>query len=454
MPAVNDPASTSSSDSPRWHWATKLVVGLFMIVGAIVLIVRFNNYFKLVITAFIISFLLYPFCNLITKRLKISWRISTVIVYLLIAALALWLLTNVGSTIISQAQNLFTYLTKYIGNFTDLLESISNKIIQIGPLQFKLPTIDTDIISSTLISYLQPVATQAGKLVGLVGAFVFNLLITYMVSLFITSETNGVRTEMFNIQIKGFEKDFQRITREVSKIFNAFIRGEFIVIFIAIIIYTVLLGILGLPYFFVLSMIAGFGRFIPYLGAWIGWIGFIIGAAIQDPIPFGMTRLMYIVLVLAVALVIDMLLDHVLTPKLMAESLEVHPAAIMISALVGGQIFGILGIVLAAPTFATLKLILGYAKKKIFDQDPWEGMSYYRKPKEPALLVTMRKLTKPIWYWIKKTSRKVAAWFRKLTAPVAQRASRLKERLRAFFPKRSKNPRNPDKAEKKRINSQ
>ena len=42
------------------------------------------------------------------------------------------------------------------------------------------------------------------------------------------------------------------------------------------------------------------------LGAWIGWIGFIIGAVIQDPTPFGLTKLMYVILVMAIALVIEM----------------------------------------------------------------------------------------------------------------------------------------------------
>jgi len=242
-----------------------------------------------------------------------------------------------------------------------------------------------------------------------------------MVSFFITSESNGVRKQLFNVNIKGFEKDFRRIGLEINKIFNAFIRGEFTVVAIAILVYIIFLGVLQLPYFIVLAVIAGLGRFIPYIGAWIGWIGFIVGAILQDPTPFGLTKLMYVVLVMAVAMVIDMILDHVLTPKLMGETLEVHPAAIMISALIAGQVFGLLGIILAAPIFATLKLLMGYATKKIFDQDPWEGMSYYRKPKEPALLVALRKLGKRVRAWLKKPLGKVGAWFKKSTAPINNR---------------------------------
>lgn len=420
-PTEHQPVSKSSPDSPRWGWATKLVVGLVLVAGLLALIFRFNEYFKLVITAFIISFLLHPLCRLINKRLKISWRIATAIVYFLIAGLIVWLLTSAGSTIITQVQNLFDNLTKNVGGLTTFLETWSNRIIVVGPFQFTLPYLDTDVIAQTITEYLQPAASQAGKLVGLVGGFLFNLVITYMVSFFITSETNGVQKKLFNVSIKGFEKDFRRIGLEINKIFNAFIRGEFTVVAIAIVVYIISLGVLGLPYFLVLAIIAGLGRFIPYIGAWIGWIGFIIGAILQDPTPFGLTKLMYVFLVMAVAMVIDMVLDHVITPKLMGETLEVHPAAIMISALIGGQIFGLLGIILAAPTFATLKLLMGYATKKLFDQDPWEGMSYYRKPKEPALLVALRKLGKRVRVWLKKPLAKVKDWFKKTTLPLNSR---------------------------------
>ncbi len=437
-PIEPEPIKKSSPDSPRWGWATKLVVGLLLIAGILALIVRFNDYFKLVITSFIISFLLYPLCNLITKRLKISWRIAAAIVYFLIAGLVVWLLTSAGTTIVTQVQNLFENLTKNVGGLTAFLETWSKRIIIIGPFKFTLPYLDTDIIAQTITSYLQPAASQATKLVGFVGGFLFNLVITYMVSFFITSESNGVRKQLFNVNIKGFEKDFRRIGLEVTKIFNAFIRGEFTVVALAIVVYIVFLGILRLPYFLVLAIIAGLGRFIPYLGAWIGWIGFIVGAILQDPTPFGLTKLAYVILVMAIAMVIDMVLDHVVTPKLMGETLEVHPAAIMISALIGGQIFGLLGIILAAPTFATLKLLFGYATKKIFDQDPWEGMAYYRKPKEPALLVALRKLGKRIRASLEKPLGKISAWFNKTTAPLRNRIKQVTTGLSDRADKRAK----------------
>ena len=399
-------SQTSTNDSPPWGWGTKLIVGTLLIVGFLALVIRFNDYLNLLLVAFLLSFLLTPLCNLLRKGLRISWRISVAIVYLLFAGLLIWGVARGGTGLATQVQNLFQTLIDNIDNITELLEQWSIRSIIIGPFTFTTPQLNFEMIGQWVSESLQPIVSQAGNIappvVGRVGGFLMNLAITYMVSFFITSESDGVRKKIINISIPGYEKDFQRLGQEIGKIFNSFIRGEFIVVSIAIIIYSIYLGFMGLPYFFVIAIIAGLGRFIPYLGAAIGWIAFFIGALLQSPTPFGMAPIIYALLVVGIAVIFDMILDHILTPRVMGNSLQVHPAAIMISALVGAQLIGILGVILAAPAFATLKLILRYSSRKLFDQDPWEGMQYYQKPKEPALLKGLRKIYERIRAFIKK----------------------------------------------------
>jgi predicted PurR-regulated permease PerM len=394
------------NSSPPWGWGTKLIVGITLVVGFLALIIRFNNYFQLLLVAFLLSFLLTPLCNLLRKGLRVSWRLSVAIIYLLLAGLLIWGVARGGTSLATQVQNLFQTLIDNIDNITELLEQWSIRPIIIGPFTFTTPQLNFEMIGQWLSESLQPIVSQAGNIattvVGKVGGFLMNLGITYMVSFFITSESDGVRKKIINISIPGYEKDFQRLGQEIGKIFNSFIRGEFIVVGMAIIIYSIYLGLMGLPYFFVIAIIAGFGRFIPYLGAAIGWVAFFIGSLLQSPTPFGLSPIIYALLVVGIAVVIDMILDHILTPRVMGNSLQVHPAAIMISALVGAQLIGILGVILAAPAFATLKLILRYSSRKLFDQDPWEGMQYYQKPKEPALLKGLRKVYEKIRALIKK----------------------------------------------------
>jgi predicted PurR-regulated permease PerM len=340
-----------------------------------------------------------------------------VIVYFLLAGLVVWLIARGGTSLAKQVQNLFQTLIDNIDNITVLLEEWSGQTLMFGPFTFTTPQLDFELIGGWISESLQPIASQAGTIattvVGKVGGFLVNFGITYMVSFFITSETQGAKRRLINITIPGYEKDFRRLGLEIGKIFNSFIRGEFTVVSIAIVTYSLLLGILGLPYFFILALIAGLGRFVPYVGAALGWISFFIGALLQDPTPFGLTNIVYGLLIFGIAVVIDTAFDQILMPKVMGDSLQVHPAAILISALVGAQLLGVLGIILAAPAFATLKLILRYSTRKLFDRDPWEGMQYYQKPNEPLLMKGMRKVWEKIRIVLEKPCGKVRGWFEK-----------------------------------------
>jgi hypothetical protein len=81
---------------------------------------------------------------------------------------------------------------------------------------------------------------------------------------------------------------------------------------------------------------------------------------------------------------------------------------------------------------------MGYATKKLFDQDPWEGMAYYRKPKEPALLIALRKLGKRIRAWLKQPLGKFSGWFKKTTAPLNTRTKQMAAKVREQADKRTK----------------
>jgi len=144
---------------------------------------------------------------------------------------------------------------------------------------------------------------------------------------------------------------------------------------VAVIAFTILLGTMGLQYFFGLALVAALGRFIPYVGAWITWITYGLVALLQNNTPFGLTPFWYAVLIIALALVVDNILDNILVPKVMSNALRVHPAAILLAALIGASLLGVIGVILAAPVLASLQLIVRYLIKKLTDKDPWEDLN-------------------------------------------------------------------------------
>jgi predicted PurR-regulated permease PerM len=132
-----------------------------------------------------------------------------------------------------------------------------------------------------------------------------------------------------------------------------------------------------------LALIAAIGQLIPYLGAWVTWITFGLVALFQSTTPFGLPPGIYMIIVLAVSMLINNIIDNVLRTSIMAENLKVHPALVLLGALVGVQLFGFIGIVIAAPVMASLQLLLNYVIKKLNDQNPWKDFEL-SKEKEKA----------------------------------------------------------------------
>jgi predicted PurR-regulated permease PerM len=86
---------------------------------------------------------------------------------------------------------------------------------------------------------------------------------------------------------------------------------------------------------------------------------------------FGMSPLVYTLVVVALAAFVDLIFDNLLSPRIMADALKVHPAGVLVMAIVAANLLGILGVIIAAPFLATLQLVSRYVFRKMFDQDPW-----------------------------------------------------------------------------------
>jgi hypothetical protein len=82
----------------------------------------------------------------------------------------------------------------------------------------------------------------------------------------------------------------------------------------------------------------------------------------------------YAALVVAVALVVDQIFDNIVSPLIFGQALRIHPALLLLGALAAARLFGLIGLLLAAPVIATLKLVGSYTVRKMLDLDPWQEL--------------------------------------------------------------------------------
>ena len=122
-----------------------------------------------------------------------------------------------------------------------------------------------------------------------------------------------------------------------------------------------------------LALLATLGNFIPYVGVAIVWIIIFFVALFQGTTILSLNPFPYALAVMGVGWITDNLYDTFFSPRIMANVLKLHPATVLIAVLVGLNLFGILGMFLAPPLIASLKVLLEYSEKKLLDQSPWES---------------------------------------------------------------------------------
>lgn len=368
--------------SPHWSSTTKLLIGLVIVGIVAFLLYRFSSLIPPLLMIVVLVYLLHPVVAAISRGTQLSWKVSVNLLFLAIVLSLGGLLAWGGVGLVTQVQSLIRSVQDIINNLPQYLEQFSTLAFTLGPFTLDMRTVDLNALSQQILSIVQPLLGRTGNLVGALasgaaGVFgwtVFVLIVSY----FIMIESSGLRAELFKIDIPGYTADIERLSIELSRLWNAFLRGQIIVFGLAVAIYSIILPIMGVRYALGIALMAGLAKFLPYIGPAITWIVMALVTFFQSNHPFGLSPLAYMALVVISTTIIDWIIDSFITPRIMASSLKVHPAAILITALIAANLLGLLGVVIAAPFLATVTLLGRYVMRKMFDLDPW--------PEKPTVL--------------------------------------------------------------------
>ncbi len=371
--------NSEPSGSPKWGSTTKLIVGLSFAAILALLVIQFRHLVGPLILAFMLSYLLYPVASWLTKATKMPWQTAVALIYIFLFLLVVGLVTLSGLAVVQQLQSLFSFLQNSLKDFPQFLEQLSQQSFVFGPFQFSLAQYDLPALANQALSIVQPLLGRAGSLISSIAAsaattFLWGLFVLIVSYFLLADAGKRVRHEFVHIEIPGYQADLERFGAEMRRIWNDFFRGQLIVISFAILAYFILLTILGVRYAIGIAVLAGVGRLVPYIGPWALWITTFLVTYFQSGNYFGLQPLQYSILVLVLAFLTDQVFDNIVSPRFMGETLGVHPAAVLVAAIIFANLIGLIGLILAAPVVATLKLIGSYVVRKMLDLEPWPNV--------------------------------------------------------------------------------
>lgn len=362
--------------SPRWNGTTKLLVALFGIVLGGLAIWQFETFIPPLVVAVMIAYLLNPAITFFVARFKFSRGLSVGLIYLVLLVLLLASATGIGLYAVNQISNLNVDLQQIVQDLPRRIEEVTHSRFDVMGFKIDLNQFDLSQVYAQIVSGIQPFLSRAGGVVGgvvsSVGSFFGWASIVLVISFYFAKDMPQLSSAIQRYASDpGYHHDVQRVLRELDQIWNTFLRGQSTLALIMFVETWLLLTILGTNYSFALGLFAGFMEFIPFFGPYIVLILVTLVALFQTANWLGLTPLAYAIVVFVVLYIIQSIELYVVVPRIIGGTLKLHPAMIIIGAIMGVSVGGILGVLLAAPVMASLRLLGRYAWRKMLDLDPF-----------------------------------------------------------------------------------
>lgn len=370
--------SNDLNSTPRWSSTTKMVIALVLVAVVVFLVYHFKYILGPLLFAFFLAYLLHPVAFFLHKKAHFPWRLAATLIYLLLFLVLIGLLTWGGISLVEPLQNLTAFLQKLINDLPTFLADLSKQPLMIGTFAIDLSPLKITDLFTQLQGVLSPLLSNLGTLLGNIASGAASTVtwtfFTILIAYFIDVESEGLRSNMIKLSVPGYQEDITRMGKYLGRIWNAYLRGQLSVFVITIVVYTALLTGMGVNFSLGLALLAGLARFVPYIGPFVAWTTYGLVALFQGTTLFNLLPLPYALIIVGIALITDMIIDNFLSPRIMSNSLNVHPAGVLVMVLVMANLVGFIGVLLAAPLLASFQLIFNYVIRKLMDLDPWENM--------------------------------------------------------------------------------
>ncbi len=186
-----------------------------------------------------------------------------------------------------------------------------------------------------------------------VGGFfagIFSLFIILVITFYILVEEKAIKWILRSVTPSQYLPYAYQLINKIQKKLGLWLRGQLILGLIIFFLVYIGLLILGVKYALILAIIAGLLEFIPYLGPIIAGFIAVVLTLFQSPIKALLVLILYIV--------IQILENNILVPKVMQKTIGLNPVVSIVALLVGGKIGGLVGVILAIPVVTALSVFV------------------------------------------------------------------------------------------------
>lgn len=362
-----------------------IIVNIGTLFGSIISIISdLISLINPLLIGIVIAYLLHPVTKLIerffeTNRIykvkKASNRrvLAIFLSYLAVVILLIGLIGGIYYMIGGQLSNnttiinIFDYISVYLRNNSLTTASIKETLEKTN-FPF-MNSIQPHIINTvtSIQNYLESNLGNLTSYIMSIGSSIASFFIAIVISIYLLKDSEYFINLWKKLYFIVFKKSIlgEKITYTfaiIHEVFGRYLRGQLLEAFFVGVLSAISLGIVGIKYSFVIGIISGICNMIPYVGPIVGTIlAAIMGLLSGNPL-----NILYAIIAMLIVQQID---NHILAPKIVGDSVGLHAVFTMMAILIGGSVGGLLGMLLAVPITASVRVIFndwydGYIKKQ------------------------------------------------------------------------------------------
>ena len=377
--------------SPQWSAPTKLAVAVGLVVFAAIIFWLSRDALPILAVAGIVAFLVAPMVRYMHRRLHlprwltigIGYVIVLVVSLTLIAILAIGVTQSFAGINLDGMQDSIRNTAEWFVDWADglVILGISVDMTEItAPINDWLSEtpangtgnggvkIDAEVLQTLLGGAFNSIRTVTG----LVTAMVMSALITLMIAIYLNADSSKLYGWIHRIVPPGYERDGLMLADRTGAIWRGYIYGQLINSFITGLMVFAVLALVGVQGAFLMGVIMMLFNMIPTFGPIIAAIPGVLAALVGGSTTWpDMNNFIFGLIVAGIYVIVVQAQANIIAPKVMGRAVRLSPVIIMISLIVGFNVAGLIGSLLAVPIVATIKEVVAYLYAKVVDREPF-----------------------------------------------------------------------------------
>ncbi|GAB4539573.1 MAG: AI-2E family transporter [Anaerolineae bacterium] len=352
---------------PRWDSTTKVVVGIILFVLFAVALYAFRVVLVPLIVGVMMAYILQPAVRFIQRTTPLSRGVATGVLYLTLLALII----PVGVLLIPVVIEQIIYTQGQLIRFARYLNALSaDATIEVAGFTFEAQELIRQI-TGTLTDFATSVATTSVSVILDAARVLLLVVFTFVIGFYLTRDAGLVVKWVYGLTPSVYRSDVEALMTEINAVWLAFFRGQVLLSLIVMVILTVLSAILGLPRPLLLGVWGGLLEFLPSIGNMIWGLTVVIVALVSGSTYLPLPNALFALIVFGAYVAFAQIDMNVLIPNIIGRHVRLHPVIVILGVIIGASIGGVLGVALAAPTIASLRIIMRYIYANLFDLDPF-----------------------------------------------------------------------------------